>query len=82
MTHDPQPGPWKRIAIIVFVLALGAFAFPGGLAAWLEDRNAGGTLAAPLAVAAAVDRASTATGVKALGRNLKKRFATYVGGDD
>ena len=50
------------------VLALAAFAFPGGMVDWLDERNADGWLAAPLAIARGVDAASAAVGVKRSGR--------------
>ena len=81
MTIPPQPGASARIAIIVAAFALAEFAFPGGLVAWLEDHDPDGRLAAPIAVAQAIDRASAAVGVKAIGQTLRKRFASVVGAD-
>ena len=65
--------PWNRGIVIYSVLALAAFAFPGGLVSWLEDRYGKAWIALPLAVAKTIDAASTAVGVKLVGSELRRR---------
>ncbi|MDE3177286.1 MAG: hypothetical protein KGM15_14380 [Pseudomonadota bacterium] len=72
----------RRIVAIYAVLAIGVFAFPGGLVAWLDDHNRSGRLDAPLALARAIDAASTAVGVKPVGQRLRKAFAAAIGDDE
>ena len=72
----------RRIVAIYAILAIGVFAFPGGLVNWLDDRNGSGWLDAPLAVARGVDAASTAAGIKGVGQRLRKAFAAAIGEDD
>jgi len=85
---EPRPrppsstSPWSWLRVIYAVLALTVFAFPGGLVDWLDERNASGWLAAPLAVARGVDAASAAVGVKAVGERLRGWFAAAIGGDN
>ena len=74
--------PRRRILIIYAILGLAWFAFPGGLVDWLDERNATGWLTAPLALARGIDAASAATGVKAVGQGLRKRFSSIVGTDE
>jgi hypothetical protein len=74
--------PRRRILIIYAILGLAWFAFPGGLVDWLDERNATGWLAAPLALARGIDAASAATGVKKVGQSLRKRFAAIIGDDE
>ena len=74
--------PLRRILIIYAILGLVWFAFPGGLVDWLDERNATGWLTAPLALARGIDAASAATGVKAVGQALRKRFAAIIGDDE
>lgn len=86
MSLPPHPAsganPWLRAGVIYGVLALTAFCFSGGLVDWLDERNASGWLAAPLALARGVDAASAALGVKQVGQGLRKRFAALVGDAD
>src|ERR1700722_15093969 len=79
--NSASTSPLRRILIIYAILGLVWFAFPGGLVDWLEERNATGWLTAPLALARGIDAASTATGVKAVGQALRKRFAAIIGDD-
>jgi hypothetical protein len=72
----------RRLATVYAILALGVFAFPGGMVAWLDERNDSGWLSAPLAVARGIDAASGAVGVKQVGEALRKRFAGLFGDDD
>jgi hypothetical protein len=72
----------RRILWIYLILALIIFAFPGGLASWLDDRNRSGWLSAPLDVVRAMDAVSAAVGVKAIGQRLRKSFAAAVGDDE
>ncbi len=72
----------RRLATVYAILALAVFAFPGGMVAWLDERNDSGWLAAPLAVARGIDAASGAVGVKQVGEALRKRFAAAIGDDD
>jgi len=74
--------PWSWARAIYAVLALTAFCFPGGMLDWLDERNAGGWLAAPLALARGLDAASAALGAKEVGEGLRKWFAQAVGGSD
>ena len=74
--------PLRWMVVIYAILALAAFAFPAGLRDWLEERDAGGRLWLPLAIARQIDRASTAVGVKAVGEDLRRRFGKLVGGED
>ena len=69
----------RRIVVLYAILAMAVFAFPGGLVGWLDDRNRTGRLDAPLAAMRAVDAASAAVGVKAIGQRLRKGFAAAVG---
>lgn len=72
--------PWAWVRVVYAILALTAFCFPGGVVDWLDERNASGWLAAPLALARGVDAASTAVGVKGAGQGLRRWFA-FVTGD-
>lgn len=72
----------RRIFAVYAILALGVFAFPGGLVSWLDDRNANNRLAAPLAVMRGIDAASAALGVKAVGEKLRAGFRSLIGDDD
>jgi hypothetical protein len=74
-----KTSPWAWARIVYAVLALAAFAFPGGLVDWLDERNASGWLTAPLVLARAIDTASAAVGVKGVGEALRKRFADAIG---
>jgi hypothetical protein len=71
--------PWRGIWTLYAILALAVFAFPGGMVDWLDEHNESGWLAPPLALARAIDAASSALGVKAVGIALRKRFADFVG---
>jgi hypothetical protein len=87
LTPPPQrpvsaTSPWSWARAIYAVLALSAFCFPGGMLDWLDERNAGGWLAAPLALARGLDAASAALGAKEVGEGLRKWFAQTVGGSD
>jgi len=87
MTAEPRKPeaamrPWRRILVIYAILALALFAFPGGVVDWLDERNATGWLAAPLALAREIDAASAAIGVKGVGQGLRKRFAAIIGDDE
>ena len=72
----------RRIAVVYAILALAAFAFPGGIVSWLDERNDSGWLAAPLAMARGVESVSGAMGVKGAGQALRKGFAAMIGGDE
>jgi len=71
--------PWVRACVLFAILIAGAFAFPGGMTDWLDERNASGWLSAPLAVARAVDDVSSALRVKQVGQGLRKAFGDWVG---
>ena len=71
--------PKRWIATIFAILALTAFAFPAGLRDWLEERNASGYLAVPLAIARQIEAASNALGVAPVGAELRHRFARLIG---
>ena len=77
-----QISPWAWLRVLYGVLALAAFAFPGGMVDWLDERNTDGWLAAPLALARGVDAASAAIGVKEVGQALRKRFTALIGDSD
>jgi hypothetical protein len=74
--------PWTRGLVIAAILIAGAFAFPGGMADWLDERNAGGWLNGPLAVARTVESVSGALGVRQAGQGLRHAFAAWVGADE
>ena len=84
--HPPKPAtatsPWDWVRVVYAVLALTVFCFPGGLVDWLDERNEGGWLAAPLALARGIDAASAALGVKQVGQALRKGFADAIGEGD
>jgi hypothetical protein len=69
----------RRVLTVFAILALAAFAFPGGLVDWLDERNESGWLSLPLAIARGVDTASAAVGVKGIGAALRQRFTAIVG---
>jgi len=69
----------RRVMAIYAILILAVFVFPGGFVSWLEERNDGGWLAAPLAVARGIDAISGAVGAKSAGQLLRARFAAIVG---
>lgn len=71
--------PWGWARVIYAIFALTVLCFPSGMVDWLDERNASGWLAAPLALARAIDVASGAVGVKAVGQGLRKWFAQAVG---
>jgi hypothetical protein len=72
----------RRLVAVYAILGVAAFAFPGGLEGWLDDRNASGWLNAPLGFMHGVDAVSTAVGVKAIGRRLRESFRNKVGDDE
>ncbi|HXT08849.1 MAG TPA: hypothetical protein VN715_18170 [Roseiarcus sp.] len=72
----------RRLFAIYAILAITVFAFPGGLTSWLDDRNRTGWLDAPLAAMRAVDAASAAIGVKAVGERLRTQFRSAIGDDE
>ena len=75
-----SPLPW--LVTIYAILALTAFAFPGGLRDWLEERNANGRLWLPLAMARQIEAASNAIGVAPIGADLRRRFGKLIGDQD
>jgi len=80
----PASAPYarRRLLTIYAILALGVLAFPGGLVGWLDERNASGWFAAPLAFARGIDAVSGAIGVKEVGQGLRKRFSALIGEDE
>ncbi len=87
MTPAPQrpasaTSPWSWVRAVYAVFALTVFCFPGGLVDWLDERNASGWLAAPLALARGVEAASATVGMKGVGEGLRKAFARAVGDAD
>ena len=78
----PSAFPWRWAGMLYSVPFLAAFAFPGGLVDWLDDRNASGWLSIPLTVAEGIDIASKAVGVEALGVELRRGFKNIVGEGD
>lgn len=86
MIHDPAArsasNTIRRWMVATYaILALAAFAFPGGLRGWLEERNDGGRLWLPLAIAREIEAASQAAGVKQVGEGLRQRFQQLIGDD-
>jgi hypothetical protein len=84
----PEPAPQapsntiRRWMLAIYaILALAAFAFPGGLREWLEERNSSGRLWLPLAAARQIEAASQAVGVKQIGENLRQRFQQLISDD-
>jgi len=73
---------WQRMGVIYIALALGVFAFPGGMVDWLDNHNASGWLNAPLVVTRGIDGVSAAVGVKAVGQALRRQFAKFAGEDE
>jgi len=85
----PPPAPQaasntiRRWMVAIYaILALAAFAFPGGLREWLEERNEGGRLWLPLAIARDIEAASQAVGVKQAGEGLRQRFQQMISDKD
>jgi hypothetical protein len=70
---------WRWMVAIYSILTLTAFAFPAGLRDWLEERNGGGRLWLPLAIAQQIEAASQAVGVKQVGEDLRRRFQQLIG---
>jgi hypothetical protein len=86
MIPDPAPqapsNTIRRWMVTIYaILALAAFAFPAGLRDWLEERNSGGQLWLPLAIARQIEAASQAVGVKQVGESLRQRFQQLIGDD-
>ena len=71
----------RRIFAVCAILAIAAFAFPGGLVTWLEDRNRSGWLDAPLGLMRGVDAVSADVGVKGVGQRLRAGFRGLIGDD-
>jgi hypothetical protein len=71
--------PLRWMGTVYVILALTAFAFPAGLRGWLEERDAGGRLWLPLAIARHIEAASQAVGVGPIGEELRRRFAALIG---
>jgi hypothetical protein len=74
--------PLRWIVVIYAVLALTAFAYPAGLRDWLEERDSGGRLWLPLAIARQIETASDAIGVKSVGVRLRAWFGRLIGDDE
>jgi hypothetical protein len=74
--------PLRWIVVIYAVLALTAFAYPAGLRDWLEERDSGGRLWLPLAIARQIETASDAIGVKSVGVRLRASFGRLIGEDE
>jgi hypothetical protein len=86
MPPEPAPPPaanrpLRWILPIYAILALAAFAFPAGLRDWLEERDSGGRLWLPIAIARQIEAASDAVGVKPVGAHLKAWFGRLIGDD-
>jgi hypothetical protein len=73
-----RDGPFYWGIVIYTTLALAAFAFPNGLVDWLQERNGEIWVAAPLAIANAIDFASTLVGAKAVGVEARRMFAAQL----
>jgi hypothetical protein len=87
MSQEPAPPPaanrpLRWMVTIYAILALTAFAFPAGLRDWLEERDSGGKLWLPIAIARQIESASHAVGVKPVGARLKAWFAALIGDGD
>jgi hypothetical protein len=74
--------PLRWIVVIYCVLALTAFAYPAGLRDWLEERDSGGRLWLPLAIARQIETTSDAIGVKSVGVRLRAWFGRLIGDDE
>jgi hypothetical protein len=72
----------RWIVTIYAILALTEFAFPAGLRDWLEERDVGGRLWLPLAIARRIEAASQAVGVKPVGEDLRRRFQQLIGNEE
>ena len=87
MPPEPLPPaaanrPLRWIVVIYCVLALTAFAYPAGLRDWLEERDSGGRLWLPLAIARQIENASDAIGVKPVGVRLRAWFGKLIGEEE
>jgi hypothetical protein len=87
MSPEPAPRPaassLRRWMVTIYaILALTEFAFPAGLRDWLEERDAGGRLWLPLAIARQIEAASQAVGVKPIGEELRRRFQQAIGDEE
>ena len=82
VSNPAAASPMRWIATVFAILALTAFAFPAGLRDWLEERNASGTLAMPLAIARQIEAAATALGVAPVSADLRRRGARLIGEPD
>jgi hypothetical protein len=60
------------------VLGLAVVCFPGGVLDFLEERNGGGWLTAPVQLMRVLDRASAAIGLSEVGAELRSAFAAQV----
>jgi hypothetical protein len=84
MPSEPAPPtaanrPLRWIVTIYAIFALTAFAFPAGLRNWLEERDAGGWLWLPLAIARQIEAASNAIDLKPAGEHLRDGFGRLIG---
>jgi hypothetical protein len=70
--------PWDWAVVIYSVLGLAVLCFPGGVLDFLEERNGGGWLTAPVQLMSAVDRASAAIKLSEVGAELRGTFAAQV----
>jgi hypothetical protein len=74
--------PLRWMIVIYAILALTAFAYPAGLRDWLEERDSGGRLWLPIAIARQIEAASSAVGVKPIGEHLRAWFSRLIGEGD
>lgn len=74
--------PLRWMIVIYAILALTAFAYPAGLPDWLEERDSGGRLWLPIAIARQIEAASSAVGVKPIGEHLRAWFSRLIGEGD
>jgi hypothetical protein len=74
--------PWNWAVIIYSVLSLAVFCFPGGVLDFLEERNGGGWLSAPIQLMRVLDRASAAIGLSEVGSELRSVFAAQIEQED
>ena len=86
MSPNPSLRPPRTVryagsSVIYCILALTAFAYPAGLRDWLEERDSGGRLWLPLAIARQIETASDAIGVKSVGVRLRAWFGQLIGDD-
>ncbi len=78
---DNRVSPWRPLALMVGVLALLWFAFPGGVRNWVADHcdTTGGVCAGVYSVAVGVEDVSRVVGVEPLFSFLRQSLREGLG---